>query len=951
METVEQLVSFHHIQVQLSGGAPWGFTLKGGLEHGEPLIITKMEDGGKAAACQKLRVGDELININGSVLYGSRQEALILIKGSYRILKLTVRRRNVPLIRPHSWHLAKLSDLPLPPPPPPSPPPCLPSADSPPLPPPPPPLLPPQPAMQLHPAPYTLPWHTNDNSDLSMQWPQMSRPYSSTDRSSSLGSMESLDTPIPTAQPYSDSHNSPVDPALFNNKRDSAYSSFSASSNTSDYAAVPLRPEETCSMENLLQSLGPDPGADFSSTARTSCVEAPEEAQLNAHKSRSLTRPRPRPVEVKERPSSCCYESERRGGNSETVRGEEGGPEDRKMNPPQPPTRKESFRATQCRDHTASKRCTPTEISTDSSYCDENQSVDVESGTHNGDRAGKFREDALDSHFMQRQTEETTRIRCETSSEKGYTSDVNSDPLPDPVPVTSSNPESSSAGSSASSAALHRHSAPEKLLATQLQLLQFDNANTSDASSGQSFHPSHQTAGEEPDVSQNQLHPPSNKWDSSRCSTPGSVFLEGDRDDGEFSRRLVEKVVNGGSLSPVQHLHPWGRSVSVPEEPSGSSAQEKLSSDQMLDSDFQPLSSAASVDTLVDEQRAADRRRGGEYDVEGETAVKKSNSSRNHRRNRRRSERFATNLRNEIQRKKAQLQRNRGPGDLLCSGETVQEEEGPDLHEDLAEPDMSVQDRSTNVALTSPEILQDDRTTEPVESSKPDFIQDSSQTEQQPRTFSQNNNVSRSVQILDPGLPNFGVGIRVIEEPAPAGKARRWRWTPEHKLQPEPERQSRASGERVLGVTGSRHGVCTFTTSSSSSSSYSRSSSCSRVEENDILPFADRMKFFEETSKGRSGPNVPGLSSRQPKKPETRNPPENQDPIQRRYSYQGGPQENYLLPDSLEVRRQSVSTSRERRRQEEREREREERLREREREERLREREREERLRERGRRG
>ncbi|TNM93688.1 hypothetical protein fugu_001864 [Takifugu bimaculatus] len=107
METVEQLVSFHHIQVQLSGGAPWGFTLKGGLEHGEPLIITKIEDGGKAAVCEKLKVGDELININGSTLYGSRQEALILIKGSYRILKLTVRRRSVPVIRPHSWHPGK----------------------------------------------------------------------------------------------------------------------------------------------------------------------------------------------------------------------------------------------------------------------------------------------------------------------------------------------------------------------------------------------------------------------------------------------------------------------------------------------------------------------------------------------------------------------------------------------------------------------------------------------------------------------------------------------------------------------------------------------------------------------------------------------------------------------------------------------------------------------------
>lgn len=55
-------------------------------------LSPKIEDGGKAALCEKLKVGDELININGSALYGSRQEALILIKGSYRILKLTVRR-------------------------------------------------------------------------------------------------------------------------------------------------------------------------------------------------------------------------------------------------------------------------------------------------------------------------------------------------------------------------------------------------------------------------------------------------------------------------------------------------------------------------------------------------------------------------------------------------------------------------------------------------------------------------------------------------------------------------------------------------------------------------------------------------------------------------------------------------------------------------------------------
>lgn len=53
---------------------------------------TQIEDGGKAALSQKMRTGDELVNINGTPLYGSRQEALILIKGSFRILKLIVRR-------------------------------------------------------------------------------------------------------------------------------------------------------------------------------------------------------------------------------------------------------------------------------------------------------------------------------------------------------------------------------------------------------------------------------------------------------------------------------------------------------------------------------------------------------------------------------------------------------------------------------------------------------------------------------------------------------------------------------------------------------------------------------------------------------------------------------------------------------------------------------------------
>lgn len=55
-----------------------------------------MEDGGKAALSRRLQPGDELVNISGTPLYGSRQEALILIKGSYRTLKMIVRRLAPP---------------------------------------------------------------------------------------------------------------------------------------------------------------------------------------------------------------------------------------------------------------------------------------------------------------------------------------------------------------------------------------------------------------------------------------------------------------------------------------------------------------------------------------------------------------------------------------------------------------------------------------------------------------------------------------------------------------------------------------------------------------------------------------------------------------------------------------------------------------------------------------
>ncbi|XP_073495697.1 protein Shroom4 isoform X2 [Phyllobates terribilis] len=204
------LQPLQYVHVQLQGGAPWGFTLLGGLEHGGPLIISKLENEGKAAKCEKIEVGDELVNINGTPLHGSRQEALILIKGSYRILKMIVRRRSLLVARPHSWHLAKLSEV-----------------------------HPDVASMQYPSDAFSMSWHSGNEisivdfcfSEQPLQWNVLSR-HDSTDISSSIGSMESLDLP---GQNYFEGTISRLDTGMYQNKRDSAYSSFSTSSKISDY--------------------------------------------------------------------------------------------------------------------------------------------------------------------------------------------------------------------------------------------------------------------------------------------------------------------------------------------------------------------------------------------------------------------------------------------------------------------------------------------------------------------------------------------------------------------------------------------------------------------------------------------------------------------------------------------------------------------------------------------
>ncbi|XP_006997853.1 protein Shroom2 isoform X1 [Peromyscus maniculatus bairdii] len=219
------------VEVQLSGGAPWGFTLKGGREHGEPLVITKIEEGSKAAAVDKLLAGDEIVGINDVNLSGFRQEAICLVKGSHKTLKLVVKRKSDPSWRPHSWHSTKFFDTHS------------------------------EPAASLFLSTSGSPsWKSqhqasSSSHDLSGSWEHTSLQRTS-DHFSSVGSIDSLDH---SSQLYPSGHlssaksNSSIDHLGGHSKRDSAYGSFSTCSSTPDHT---LPKADASSTENILYKVG-----------------------------------------------------------------------------------------------------------------------------------------------------------------------------------------------------------------------------------------------------------------------------------------------------------------------------------------------------------------------------------------------------------------------------------------------------------------------------------------------------------------------------------------------------------------------------------------------------------------------------------------------------------------------------------------------------------------------
>ncbi|XP_036379832.1 protein Shroom4-like [Megalops cyprinoides] len=345
----------------------------------------------------------------------------------------------------------------------------------------------------------------------------------------------------------------------------------------------------------------------------------------------------------------------------------------------------------------------------------------------------------------------------------------------------------------------HRHSAPEQLLSAQLQLLAVSRSPPPQGATT----PPHPA--DEPEMAEGVCE---GGWSERRSSTPG----------------LLEESWREPAPSPPQHLR--GRSVSVP--------------GAVWEGPLCPAPGGA--DTLQNPPQEEGVGDGSEPP----NLQPKPGPSRRQRllKSRRRNERFATNLRNEIQQKKAQLLRAASP--LLQEQEAGEPLQGAPAGEEDSLQSAS-QPGHAHGSRTSP-----------------------FSTQAPPTRFH-----AHTAPSPHPSAPP-GQTLTVVplcsrgEQAVLTGKPHRWRWTPEHKLQPEFEPKGRSYG-------------------AGTASSMSRPAP--RHEKSDLPPFAARMRFFEETSRSLSVSNLPGLTSqcqRLSHPPVELDPPaQTPRPSQRRYSYQG----------------------------------------------------------------
>ncbi|XP_045043525.2 protein Shroom4 isoform X1 [Desmodus rotundus] len=789
--------SFQYVPVQLQGGAPWGFTLKGGLEHCEPLTVSKIEDGGKAALSQKMRTGDELVNINGTPLYGSRQEALILIKGSFRILKLIVRRRNTPVSRPHSWHVAKLLEG------------CPEAATT----------------MHVPSEAFSLSWHSGCNtSDVCVQWCPLSR-HCSTEKSSSIGSMESLEQP---GQATYEGHLLPIDQNMYPNQRDSAYSSFSASSNASD-CALSLRPEDPASADCVMQG----PGLTKSPNGRLNVAETSGGTQRTngGHLTPSSQ-------------MSSLPQDIHHSGPAKAAKG-----------PPQPPVRRDSLQASRGQPHNGEQRRASEPM--DSLQQKEKPSLDTELCPRNPNRFCCLSgQDQMTNQSHQNcelnQPPESNQqgyehLLIEASAkpvgfQKSYdkVSSIDSSPL---NKVSAELAKTSSFGSPShlTGPTGHRHSAPEQLLASHLQHVHLDTRGSKgmELPNGKDGH----------EWTLSLLHS-SHTGKKSPCPPAGGNQDQPskERKTRQVDNRPLGSVHQSPSSSPQEETDGHPPEIGFQDPNRISRAGNELASQQPSSSgSFVQQTRDCSSTTKVASTTEATEEGNNEPKECGQVGSRRNGGTRGRSiQNRRKNERFATNLRNEIQRRKAQLHKSKSPLSQLCdTKEPVEESEEP--LESLLLPASnshllpsckkppSPRDKTFNKSMMLRARSSECLSKAPESHESRTGLEGQISPGQRPCQSSMHLNTWWKAS--DPSSSESEK--TKVHQGVHGGH---WRWSPEHNPQPHValvmESSSNPGDNKELKASTGQAG-----------------------EEAILLPFADRRKFFEESSKSLSTSHLPGLTT------------------------------------------------------------------------------------------
>ncbi|XP_059833117.1 protein Shroom4-like isoform X1 [Hypanus sabinus] len=793
---------YQHIHVHLQGGAPWGFTLKGGLEHGEPLTISKIEDGGKAALSKKLQVGDEIINISGSPLYGSRQEALILIKGSFRALKMVVKRRTGPGIRPYTWHLAKLSE-------------GQPEATT----------------MPYSSGSLSLSWHSGyDSSDFPMQWDQLAL-HHSLDQRSSFGSMDSLDQP-----------NQNCDQSTYPNKRDSAYSSFSASSNTSDYTvSSSMKTDESASLDSILHSLGPWLPVKYGDAqylqSGSEGGEPVAEEQLCSHCGK-------RSSEGDNVPASHVLGESAAGSTSSA--------------PPPPPVRRESFVATKSR--SASMCLTNSEAlaaknlllhrgrwtsetllsvknrdSEGESYCVPNCSTSP----------SQYSSKSISSHcpiecccllrqqprlycHSHRHSEEIVSHENATRPRKSIQylmGQLNSCNLIDPSFVASQYQNTNRMDQNKKlTLNVHRHSAPERLLSVQLLPQMISDCNKNGIQCNQE-------RGEWP----NSISTPQIGYQSNA----GGLYKALNKIDTSFEKQIKETPMSSECILKEKQQETDGSSYShcIDSQDLSSSCKTQLSQTSCQGATAEMIAHQQESPSPSDKMSEIGSTSSSSHVLEIENEIFRNArlSSSKAARMRRKSDRFATNLRNEIQMKKAQLQKNRSGAALLQMEETSEEmsdsREGPSTSYTCITNESEANNRAEETTSAKTETTSSnkdlDNTSENHKAGSMYFCSLASNSNISPNKYkSEIDALSKTVE-QKTAQNSCGSDLR--------------RWTSENKLEFQNKVIKESGADEVK--------PCTVPL----------------LEEPDtspLVPFAERRRFFEETSKIFSGSDSVGPQSK-----------------------------------------------------------------------------------------